>query len=504
MAKLTLFSARACPFAHRSRLALAEKGLDFELVEIDLQNKPAWFNTVSIYGKVPALEHDGQRVVESAIVNEYLDEVFPAPALLPKDPAQRAQARIWIDYANTRFVTAWGGVLRGASEAERATARRDLEAALRHLEAGLASHSGQGPYWFGSDISLVDLTLYPWFERWPALEQLRQAGIPSELTRLNSWREAVRARASVRAIENPTSFYVERYSRYVQPVSAKATGSELLQSTGGALGAVVQDLDVSRPLPAQTILALKQGLLDHHILVFKQQDLSEDQFRAFASYFGSVFAPPSDVPVLASGTGGATPDIVLVANIEGGYTGNGELQAHSDHHWTPSPSAGSLLYALEVPAQGGDTSFYNMHLAYEALDAATKRRVDGLSLITYNPFLVPEGGPRPKYRFEDKPLISPVFPHPLVRTHPNSGKKILFLDASTEVEVVGLPKQEGAELVAELREHLEQPRFRYKHVWSVGDIVYWDNQAVLHARSAFDPSSRRVLKRISLAGSRPF
>lgn len=79
--------------------------------------------------------------------------------------------------------------------------------------------------------------------------------------------------------------------------------------------------------------------------------------------------------------------MVLVANVEGGYTGNGELSAHSDHHWTPLPSAGSLLYALEVPERGGDTSFYNMHLAYEALDSATKQRIEGLQLITYNPFL---------------------------------------------------------------------------------------------------------------------
>jgi len=278
--------------------------------------------------------------------------------------------------------------------------------------------------------------------------------------------------------------------------------ASLLEPLGSALGAVVRSLDASRPLPASKILALKQGLLDHHILIFKEQDLSEDQFRDFARYFGSVFAPPADVPVLASKAGGATPDIVLVANVEGGYTGNGELSAHSDHHWTPTPSAGSLLYALEIPDKGGDTSFYNMHLAYETLDDATKRRISNLQLITYNPFLVPEGGDRPKYRFEDKPLISPVFPHPLVRTHPDSAKRILFLDAATEVEVVGLPKQEGAELVAQLREHLAQPRFRYTHHWTVGDIVYWDNQAVLHARTSFE--GRRVMKRISLSGSRPF
>lgn len=277
-----------------------------------------------------------------------------------------------------------------------------------------------------------------------------------------------------------------------------------LRTTGSALGAVVEDLDVSAPLRPEQLLALKRGLLDHHILIFKKQDLSEGQLKAFAQYFGSIFAPPPEVPVLASKEGGATPEVVLVANVDGGYTGNGELSPHSDHHWAPQPSAGSLLYALEVPTEGGDTSFYNMHLAYEALDRETKRRIDDLQLITYNPFLVPEGGPRPKYRFEDKPLISPVFPHPLVRTHPDSGKRILFLDAATEVEVVGLGKQEGAELVEQLRQHFTQDRFRYQHRWSVGDIVYWDNQAVLHARSAFPADQRRVLKRVSLAGSRPF
>jgi alpha-ketoglutarate-dependent taurine dioxygenase len=280
--------------------------------------------------------------------------------------------------------------------------------------------------------------------------------------------------------------------------------SKLLTPLDAALGAVVGGIDVSRSLPASTILELKRGLLDHHILIFKAQDLPEDRLKSFATYFGSVFQSPPDVPVLASPSGGNAPDVVLVANVDGGYTGNGELTPHSDHHWTPYPSAGSLLYALEVPAQGGDTSFYNMHLAYETLDAATKKRIDGLQLITYNPFLRSKEEPRALYRFEKKELISPVFPHPLVRTHPDSGKRILYLDTATEVEVVGLSPNEGSELIAELRAHFVQDRFRYTHRWTVGDIVYWDNQAVLHARSAFDPSSRRVLKRVSLAGSRPF
>jgi glutathione S-transferase len=224
MAQLTVFSARACPFAHRTRLALGEKRLEFELVEIDLQNKPTWFNTVSVYGKVPALQHDGHRIVESAIVNEYLEEVFPEPALLPRAPAARAAARIWIDFANTRFVPAWGTVLRGATELEREAGRRDLEAALEHIDnAALGQLSGAGPFWFGPELSLVDIAFYPWFERWAALEHHRGVSVPAKHERLARWRAAVSERQSVKDIENPTSFYIERYAKFVQPALQAAS-----------------------------------------------------------------------------------------------------------------------------------------------------------------------------------------------------------------------------------------------------------------------------------------
>jgi glutathione S-transferase len=220
---IKLWSARACPFAHRTRLALAEKGLDFELIEIDLQNKPASFSEVSVYGKVPALEHQGQRFVESAIVNEYLEEVFPSPRLLPTDPAQRALARFWIDYANTRFVPAWGKLLRASDANVAAEAATELREALATLERGLAQGSGAGPYWFGAaQPGLVDLSLYPWFERWPALEHYRGIAVPPSAERLLAWRKALSERPSVRAIENQTSFYVERFARYAGRVAVPA------------------------------------------------------------------------------------------------------------------------------------------------------------------------------------------------------------------------------------------------------------------------------------------
>jgi taurine dioxygenase len=241
----------------------------------------------------------------------------------------------------------------------------------------------------------------------------------------------------------------------------------------------------------------------------REQRLDDAQFLHLARTFGDVFQPPSDVPVLASDRyGGNTPAIVKVSNVEGGVLGHHELSAHADHHWTPVPSSGSFLYALEVPSSGGDTTWINLAAAYDALGEATKREIDGLALITYNPFLrrlkpLPSGIV-PRYRTPDIEPLTPHVAHPLVRTHPDSGRKVLYLDEATEVEVVGAEPARGKALIERLRAHLLQPRFAYTHRWRPGDIVYWDNQATLHARNAFDPAERRVLKRISLSGSRPF
>lgn len=282
----------------------------------------------------------------------------------------------------------------------------------------------------------------------------------------------------------------------------------------GALGAVVTGLDANQPQHPNTILKLKAALREHFILVFKRQELTEGALLRFSTYFGAVFNPPEDVPVLASNSGGKAPDVVSVANTPDGYTGNGELTPHADHQWTPIPSAGSLLHAIELPSVGGDTSWYNIHQAYLDLDEETKAKIEGLQHITYNPFLRHISNAQrkaqgleveyPRYRTPARDILGPGFPHPLVRTHPESGKKVLFLSTHTESELLGLPPAEAEALIARLRAHIQQPKYRYEHHWELGDIVYWDNQATLHSRTAFPETERRVLKRVSLAGSRPF
>jgi glutathione S-transferase len=221
MAEIQIYSAVVCPYAHRSRLVLQEKGIDFDLIEINLQNKPEGFTEISPYGKVPALVHNEHRVWESAVINEYLDEVFANPPLLPSSAIAKAQARIWIDFANTRFVPAFSALLRSPEVSQQEAAKQELYKHLEFIEnEGLRKLSGDGPYWFGESISLVDFTFYPWFERWPALKHYRGFGIPEEFTRLRQWKKALKQRDSVVAIANSKDFYIERYARFATPVAA--------------------------------------------------------------------------------------------------------------------------------------------------------------------------------------------------------------------------------------------------------------------------------------------
>lgn len=224
MSTIQLYYAKGSTFSQRTRVVLLEKAIDFTATEVDLQNKPDWFIQISRYGKVPAIKHGDVELFESSIINEYLEEVFPKPPLLPSDPAAKAIARIWIDYANTRLVPAFNKLLRGKDSTEQEQGRREFLEALLYVEQeGISKLSGNGPYWLGDNFSLVDISFYPWFERLPVLEHFRNFTLPTETPRLQEWWSVVRDRESIKAVENPVSYYIERFTKILGEPAAVAT-----------------------------------------------------------------------------------------------------------------------------------------------------------------------------------------------------------------------------------------------------------------------------------------
>jgi len=221
MATVEIFSAEVCPYAHRTRLVLMHKGVDFSLTEIDLSDKPDWFAEVSPYGKVPSIRHDGRIVYESAIINEYLDEVFPEPALMPSDPHTRAIARIWVDYGNTRFNVASYKLMRENDTAAQGALREELDACLTFMEDGMAK-LGAGPYLLGASPSLIDFSYYPFFERFCNIEHYRGYRVPSSCERILTWIDTMKALPIVREIANAPAFYIERAKAYAQPTAQAA------------------------------------------------------------------------------------------------------------------------------------------------------------------------------------------------------------------------------------------------------------------------------------------
>ncbi|WP_421658285.1 glutathione S-transferase family protein [Leptothermofonsia sp. ETS-13] len=228
MPKVKIYSASACPFAQRSRLVLLEKGVDFELIEIDLQNKPDWFGEVSPYGKVPVIQFGDDRIWESTIINEYLEEVVPEPPLMPGAAGLRAIARIWIDFANTKFTTAFYKLLLSQELEKQQEWEEELQQHFRLMEMeGLRKLSEAGPYWLGESLSLVDLAFYPWFERLPALEYYRGVAIPVECFRLREWWMVMQLRDSVQATIQSAEFHIEQYAKYANNSASGVTAQEL-------------------------------------------------------------------------------------------------------------------------------------------------------------------------------------------------------------------------------------------------------------------------------------
>ncbi|MDB5761052.1 MAG: tfdA [Herminiimonas sp.] len=262
-----------------------------------------------------------------------------------------------------------------------------------------------------------------------------------------------------------------------------------------ALGARVTGLDVTDIQPEHA-KALHDAWLKHHVLVVHGPVISEDQLVKFGQCFGTLENARRQ-SVLAS-----RPEIMVISNIrENGQTvgalPDGELTFHFDRIHQKIPNKAGVLHAIEIPAAGGDTWFSNMSMAYDTLPEHTRKRLEGLTALnTY------EYG---QTHSENKKLseAAPTAVHPVVRTIPETGRKALFVCRLMTDRIMELPEAESRALLDELCDHVENQRFVYEHRWQPGDILVWDNRCTIHARTDFDGSQRRLLKRVTVGDNKP-
>lgn len=227
MADVEIISSATCPFAQRTRMALIEKEIDFDLTEISLDDKPDWFLEISPYGKVPVLRHEGRAIFESAVINEYLEEVFPERPLLPRDPFGRAQARIWIDFANVRFTPHVYKFMLAQDEAGQAFQAERLTKALLMMEHEGFGKLSDGPYFLGGDISLVDLTFLPHMQRLGVLAHYRDFHIPEECVLVKAWLQLMGQRPSVMEGSADLDVLIENWRKYAENTSTGTTAEDM-------------------------------------------------------------------------------------------------------------------------------------------------------------------------------------------------------------------------------------------------------------------------------------
>lgn len=271
--------------------------------------------------------------------------------------------------------------------------------------------------------------------------------------------------------------------------------------TGAALGAELRGIDLRR-LDAAGFAAVKRAWNDHLVLLVRGQSLSDDDLIAFSRRFGGLdFAPiQENGRRFVEGK----PELYVVSNVVEngaaiGSLGAGEAVWHTDMSYLPDPPKASILYALEVPASGGATGFCDMYRAYADLPVPLKQAVEGRTLKhdgTYN-----SGGyVREGVTATDDPMQSPGTSHPIVCTHPETGRKTLYLGRRRNAYIDGLSLAESEALLDELWAHATRDELTWYNSWRVGDLVLWDNRCTMHRRDPFDPSARRVMHRTQIKG----
>jgi taurine dioxygenase len=279
-----------------------------------------------------------------------------------------------------------------------------------------------------------------------------------------------------------------------------------IRALDAPLGAEVIGLDLAKPLSGEAFARIHRAHLDHHVLVFRDQDITPEQQIAFSRQFG-----PLQIHVLKQFALPGYPEVLIVSNIveNGKPIGLGDAGRlwHSDISYTEKPSLGSMLHAQELPSEGGDTLFANMHLAWETLPAHLRRAVEGRraehTYLARYADLQKLGSWRPNLTAEQIAQVKPVV-HPVVRTHPETGRKALFVSEHFTTRIVDLPEDESRALLDELFAHSVRPEHLYRHVWRERDMLFWDNRSVMHLAAGTPDHLRRKLYRTTIEGDAPF
>jgi taurine dioxygenase len=274
--------------------------------------------------------------------------------------------------------------------------------------------------------------------------------------------------------------------------------------SGRTLGADILGVDAAQPLDAAVRKAISDAWSRHLVLCFPEQRLTDDQQIAFTANFGTPQGSPlSEVDAYQM----VRPEIAVISNIlENGVAigslGAGEAHWHTDSSCDAMPPDASLLRAIEVPSTGGNTHFANMYAAYEELPVDLRQAIEGKKAIhdaTYT-----SAGALRKGRIEVTDVRNaPGAQHPLVRTHPVTKRKALYLGRRLNSYIVGLPVVESEIVLDRLWAHATQEKYTIAHQWRVGDLVMWDNRCTLHRRDEFDPALRRLMHRTQISGARP-
>lgn len=270
----------------------------------------------------------------------------------------------------------------------------------------------------------------------------------------------------------------------------------------GPLGARIDNLDLREPINQQTANALLDAWHEHLVLVIPQQPINDHQLAHFARQFGELEQSPIPDTLKGNAYVPDTPEITVVSNVvvDGvpiGGLGDAEATWHTDMSYLDTPPPGCMLHSRVLPPEGGDTWFTNMYLAFESLPPELRDKLETLT-INHDSSTTSTGAPRRGFEPISDVREAPGARHPAVLHHPGSGKKALYLGRRLNAWVVGLDVAESEALLDEVWQYCARPEHTYRHVWSEGDLVMWDNRCTMHRRDAWTPGASRTLHRAQL------